>query len=120
MSAAVLARLSDVSRLGLGVPLLVVALLVVFQLFITDANRARFKVASEAFGGIKDVKVLQRESAFVARFEGPAARALLRQQTDLLDLAQRLGNSNAGHFVMQEGRVAGVEERQHTDQLHIR
>ena len=32
------------------------------------ANQERFKVLGEAFGGIKDVKVLQREAAFVARF----------------------------------------------------
>ena len=34
----------------------------------TDANTQRFKVTGEAFGGIKDVKVLQREGAFVERF----------------------------------------------------
>jgi ABC-type multidrug transport system fused ATPase/permease subunit len=39
-----------------------------------DANAERFKVAAEAFGGIKDVKVLQREADFVARFGGPAQR----------------------------------------------
>jgi len=32
------------------------------------ANHERFKVTGEAFGGIKDVKVLQRENAFVERF----------------------------------------------------
>lgn len=32
------------------------------------ANHERFKVTGEAFGGIKDVKVLQREEAFVERF----------------------------------------------------
>lgn len=32
------------------------------------ANQERFKVTGEAFGGIKDVKVLQRERAFVERF----------------------------------------------------
>jgi ATP-binding cassette, subfamily B, bacterial PglK len=32
------------------------------------ANRERFKTAGEAFGGIKDVKVLQQEIAFVDRF----------------------------------------------------
>jgi ATP-binding cassette, subfamily B, bacterial PglK len=37
-----------------------------------DANRARYIVAGEAFGGIKDVKVLQREDAFVDRFEPPS------------------------------------------------
>ena len=35
---------------------------------------ARYRVASEAFGGIKDVKVLGREAAFLARFSGPSKR----------------------------------------------
>jgi ABC-type multidrug transport system fused ATPase/permease subunit len=39
-----------------------------------DANEERFKITSEAFGGIKEVKVLQRESAFVARFGLPSQR----------------------------------------------
>ncbi len=39
-----------------------------------EANRLRYKVAGEAFGGIKDVKVLQREEAFVARFAEPSRR----------------------------------------------
>jgi ABC-type multidrug transport system fused ATPase/permease subunit len=38
-----------------------------------DANRERYKVAGEAFGGIKDVKVLQREAAFASRFVPPSA-----------------------------------------------
>ncbi|MBA4155850.1 MAG: ABC transporter ATP-binding protein [Gemmatimonadetes bacterium] len=33
------------------------------------ANEKRFKASGEAFGGIKDVKVLQREEAFLAQFE---------------------------------------------------
>ncbi len=33
------------------------------------ANQERFKTTAEAFGGIKDVKVLGREAAFAARFE---------------------------------------------------
>jgi len=37
-----------------------------------DANRLRYKVAGEAFGGIKDVKVLQREASFVSRFAPPS------------------------------------------------
>lgn len=36
------------------------------------ANELRYKVASEAFGGIKDVKVLGRERQFLDRFEGPS------------------------------------------------
>jgi ATP-binding cassette, subfamily B, bacterial PglK len=38
------------------------------------ANRERYTAASEAFGGIKDLKVLGREKAYVERFQGPAAR----------------------------------------------
>lgn len=33
-----------------------------------EANRLRFKIAGEAFGGIKDVKVLEREGDFLERF----------------------------------------------------
>lgn len=33
-----------------------------------EANKSRFKITGESFGGIKDVKVLAREGAFVARF----------------------------------------------------
>lgn len=39
-----------------------------------NANQERYKVTGEAFGGIKDVKVLQRESAFAARFDPPSLR----------------------------------------------
>ncbi len=36
------------------------------------ANTQRYKVAGEAFGGIKDVKVLGREGHFLHRFEQPS------------------------------------------------
>ncbi len=39
-----------------------------------DANRERYKVTGEAFGGIKDVKVFQREPAFASRFSSPSLR----------------------------------------------
>jgi ATP-binding cassette, subfamily B, bacterial PglK len=38
------------------------------------ANRERFTAASEAFGGIKDLKMLGREAAYLARFERPSHR----------------------------------------------
>lgn len=38
------------------------------------ANEGRFTAASEAFGGIKDLKVLGREEAYLKRFRAPAAR----------------------------------------------
>lgn len=39
-----------------------------------QANRERFVISSEAFGGIKDLKVMGREEAYVKRFRNPAAR----------------------------------------------
>lgn len=36
-------------------------------------NQARFQAADEAFGGIKDLKVLGRENAYLNRFRMPAA-----------------------------------------------
>ena len=36
------------------------------------AHRERYKIAGEAFGGIKDVKILQREPSFLAQFRGPS------------------------------------------------
>lgn len=38
------------------------------------ANMARYQAASEAFGGIKDLKVLGREGAYLRRYKKPAAR----------------------------------------------
>ena len=38
------------------------------------ANRDRFTATGEALGGIKDLKVLGREEAYLKRFRGPAAR----------------------------------------------
>lgn len=37
------------------------------------SNELRYKLAGEAFGGIKDVKVLQRETDFAQRFVKPSA-----------------------------------------------
>ena len=37
-----------------------------------EANRGRFQAASEAFTGIKDVKLLGKEKAMVKEFEGPS------------------------------------------------
>lgn len=39
-----------------------------------NANEERFTVAGEAFGGIKEVKVLNAENAFLERFQGPSYR----------------------------------------------
>jgi len=40
----------------------------------TAAKTERFKVTNEAFGGIKDLKVLGRESYFLTRFRAPSER----------------------------------------------
>ena len=37
-----------------------------------EANEMRYTIASEAFGGIKDIKVGSHEEAYVKRFSGPA------------------------------------------------
>lgn len=37
-------------------------------------NTARFRIANEALGGIKDIKLLGRESAYAGRYEGPSRR----------------------------------------------
>ena len=47
------------------------------------ANQERFTAASEAFGGIKDLKVLGREDAYLKRFRGPAARFARYQSLSL-------------------------------------
>lgn len=36
------------------------------------ANKARFRIATEALGGIKDVKLLNRERSYLERFEKPS------------------------------------------------
>lgn len=45
------------------------------------ANRERFTVASEALGGIKDVKILCKEDVFYQRFVGPSERFSRGQAT---------------------------------------
>lgn len=37
-----------------------------------QSNGARFRIAGETFGGIKDIKILGREYACIARYEGPS------------------------------------------------
>jgi ABC-type multidrug transport system fused ATPase/permease subunit len=41
---------------------------------IVAENRSRYKVAQEAFGGIKDVKVFGMEESFIARFRSASLR----------------------------------------------
>jgi ABC-type multidrug transport system fused ATPase/permease subunit len=44
-----------------------------------EANRQRFLISAEAFGGIKDVKILGLENAFISRFEVPSRRFVTHQ-----------------------------------------
>ena len=44
-----------------------------------EANRQRFRISGEAFGGIKDVKVLGLEKTFISRFELPSRRFVTHQ-----------------------------------------
>lgn len=39
-----------------------------------EANRARFRLANESLTGIKDIKLLGRETAYLHRFEGPSIK----------------------------------------------
>ncbi|RBI87215.1 ABC transporter ATP-binding protein, partial [Rhodosalinus halophilus] len=39
-----------------------------------EANRGRFRLANEALGGVKDIKLLGREAAYVARYRDPSER----------------------------------------------
>ena len=51
------------------------------------ANRARYELAQEAMGGIKDVKLLGLEPSYVRRFRAPAFR-FSRAQADAAVIAQ--------------------------------
>ncbi len=46
-----------------------------------QANRERFHVVNEAFGGIKDVKVAGLESAYLERFRKPSSRVARRNSS---------------------------------------
>ncbi len=45
------------------------------------ANQERFTIASEALGGIKSIKLLGRERAYLDRFRGPSVRQARHQAT---------------------------------------
>ena len=49
-----------------------------------DANRTRYQLAAEAFGAIKDVKLLGREKAFYSRFISPSRRFNRSQASSLI------------------------------------
>ncbi len=39
-----------------------------------DSNRQRYRIANEALGGVKDIKLLGREQAYVDRYSNPSRR----------------------------------------------
>ena len=41
---------------------------------LVAANKERFMAAGEAFGGIKDIKLLGREQSYLSRFSGPSQK----------------------------------------------
>ena len=47
------------------------------------ANQERFTEAGEALGGIKEIKLLGREHAYLSRFRGPSIRQARHQATNL-------------------------------------
>ena len=47
-----------------------------------EANKERFKAAGEALGGIKDIKLLGREQAYLTRFRPSSARFSKHQATN--------------------------------------
>jgi ATP-binding cassette subfamily C protein len=49
-----------------------------------EANKERYQLASEAFGAIKDVKLLGRESSFLGRFAGPSKRFSYCEATSII------------------------------------
>jgi len=65
------------------------------------ANRKRFGVINEVFGGIKDIKVGQKESVFLARFEEVSAITMQAQ------LTARIA-SQLPQFIIQAFFLSGV------------
>jgi ABC-type multidrug transport system fused ATPase/permease subunit len=65
------------------------------------ANEARYRIATEAFGGMKDVKLLGLERAYVDRFSEPA-----REVAEMTSLVGIL--SVTPRFVMQAAVFSGI------------
>ena len=66
-----------------------------------EANRARFRVAGEAFGGVKDIKLLGREGEYLDRFSRPSLE-MARTQT-YVQILQR-----APQFALQTVTFGGI------------
>lgn len=87
---ALLVVIDPVLALGVGVVIggMYVAVFLVVQGMLgrigkerTVANRERFTAAGEALGGIKDIKLLGREYAYLSRFRPSSARFARHQAT---------------------------------------
>ena len=66
-----------------------------------EANRGRFRLANEALGGVKDIKLLGREGGYIDRYRGPSfamARAIITVEV--------LGQ--APQYVMQAVGFGGI------------
>ena len=49
-----------------------------------DANRDRYKIAQEAMGGVKDVKLLGLEDSYIVRFRAPSRRFATTASTSMV------------------------------------
>jgi len=65
------------------------------------ANNARFRIANEALGGIKDIKLLGREGAYAARYSAPS-KAMARAMTAVEILSQ------VPRFALQAVALGGI------------
>ena len=66
-----------------------------------NANKARFRLANEALGGVKEIKLIGREEHYINRFRAPA-KAMARAQVS----AQVLGQ--VPQYVMQAVGFGGM------------
>lgn len=66
-----------------------------------EANRARFRMANESLTGIKDIKLLGREAAYLDRYAGPSMR-MARTQASVAVLSQ------VPQFALQAVALGGV------------
>lgn len=66
-----------------------------------DMNARRYRIAAESFGGVKDIKLLGREGAYVDRFSAPSFR-----MADALAQVQVL--SQMPFHIIQTVALAGV------------
>src|SRR6056297_340115 len=64
-------------------------------------NRARFRIANEALGGVKDIKLLGREGSYVARYAVPSQR-MARTQVAVQVISQ------VPQFVLQAVAFGGI------------